>query len=134
MKKIILGLLLLSLSLFAEMTNVVVTPEFVNSTKMKIIDIRTPEEWRETGIVKGAYTLTFFNKNGDYDIYSFLNSLNKIVKKDERFALVCRTGSRTKMVSNFLGNKLNYHVVNLKGGLMKLLQDGYKTQPYTPKK
>ena len=134
MKKIILGLLLLSLSLFAEVTDVVVTPEFVNSTKMKIIDIRTPEEWRETGIVKGAYTLTFFNKNGDYDIYSFLNSLNKIVKKDEKFALICRTGSRTKMVSNFLGNKLNYHVVNLKGGLMKLLQDGYKTQPYTPKK
>ena len=134
MKKIILGLLLLSLSLFAEVTDVVVTPEFVNSTKMKIIDIRTPEEWRETGIVKGAYTLTFFNKNGDYDIYSFLNSLNKIVKKDEKFALICRTGSRTKMVSNFLGNKLNYHVVNLKGGLMKLLQEGYKTQPYILKR
>jgi len=134
MKKIILGLLLLSLSLFAEVTDVVVTPEFVNSTKMKIIDIRTPEEWRETGIVKDAYTLTFFNKNGDYDIYSFLNSLNKIVKKDEKFALICRTGSRTKMVSNFLGNKLNYHVVNLKGGLMKLLQEGYKTQPYILKR
>jgi len=134
MKKIILGLLLLSLSLFAEVTDIVVTPKFVNSTNMKIIDIRTPEEWRETGIVKGAYTLTFFNKNGDYDIYGFLNSLNKIVKKDEKFALICRTGSRSKMVSNFLGNKLNYHVVNLKGGLMKLLQDGYKTQPYNPKK
>ena len=134
MKKIIVGLLFLSLSLFAEVTDIVVTPEFVNSTKMKIIDIRTPEEWRETGIIKGVYTLTFFNKNGDYDIYSFLNSLNKIVKKDEKFALICRTGSRTKMVSNFLGNKLNYHVVNLKGGLMKLLRDGYKTQPYTPKK
>jgi len=130
MKKIIVGLLFLSLSLFAEVTDIVVTPEFVNSTKMKIIDIRTPEEWRETGIVKGAYTLTFFNKNGDYDIYGFLNLLNKIVKKDEKFALICRTGSRTKMVSNFLGNKLNYHVVNLKGGLMKLLQEGYKTQPY----
>jgi len=134
MKKMVLVFLFLSLSLFAEVTNVVVTPEFVNSTNLKIIDIRTPKEWRETGIVKGAYTLTFFNKNGDYDIYSFLNSLNKIIKKDEKFALICRTGSRTKMVSNFLGNKLNYHVVNLKGGLMKLLQDGYKTQPYTPKK
>jgi len=134
MKKIVFGLLLLSLSLFAEVTDIVVTPEFVNSTKMKIIDIRTLEEWRETGIVKGAYTLTFFNRNGDYDIYSFLNSLNKIVKKDEKFALICRTGSRSKMVSNFLGNKLNYHVVNLKGGLMKLLQDGYKTQPYALKR
>jgi len=134
MKKIVLGLLLLGASLFAEVTNVIVTPQFVNSSNLKIIDIRTKGEWKETGIVKGSYTLTFFNEKGDYDIYSFLKSLNKIVKKDEKFALICRTGSRTGMVSNFLGNKLNYHVVNLKGGLMKLMRDGYKTKPYTPKK
>jgi len=134
MRKIVLGVLLLGSALFAEVTNVIVTPKFVNSTKLKIIDIRTQGEWRETGIVKGSYTLTFFNDKGYYDIDGFLKSLNKIVKKDEKFALICRTGSRTGMVSNFLGNKLNYHVVNLKGGLMKLMREGYKTQPYTPKK
>ena len=134
MKKIVLGVLLLGSALFAEVTNVIVTPKFVNSTKLKIIDIRTQGEWRETGIVKGSYTLTFFNDKGYYDIDGFLKSLNKIVKKDEKFALICRTGSRTGMVSNFLGNKLNYHVVNLKGGLMKLMREGYKTKPYTPKK
>ena len=130
MKKIILGLLLLGSSLFAEITNVIVTPEFVNSAKLKIIDIRTKGEWKETGIVKGSYPLTFFNEKGNYDIDGFLKSLNKIVNKDEKFALICRTGSRTGMVSNFLGKKLDYHVINLKGGLMKLLRAGYKTVRY----
>ena len=134
MKKTLLGVLLLGSSLFAEVTNVTVTPEFVNSTKLKIIDIRTQGEWKETGVVKGAYPLTFFNEKGNYDIDGFLNSLNKIVKKDEKFALICRTGSRTGMVSNFLGNKLNYHVVNLKGGMMKLMREGYKPVPYKSKK
>ncbi len=134
MKKIILGLLLLGSSLFAEITNVIVTPEFVNSAKLKIIDIRTKGEWKETGIIKGSYPLTFFNEKGNYDIDGFLKSLNKIVNKDEKFALICRTGSRTGMVSNFLGKKLDYHVINLKGGLMKLIRAGYKTVRYNSKK
>ena len=134
MKKIILGLLLLGSSLFAEITNVIVTPEFVNSAKLKIIDIRTKGEWKETGIIKGSYPLTFFNEKGNYDIDGFLKSLNKIVNKDEKFALICRTGSRTGMVSNFLGKKLDYHVINLKGGLMKLIRAGYKTVSYNSQK
>ncbi len=56
--------------------------------------------------------------------------LNKIVKRDEKFALICRTGSRTTMVSNFLGKKLHYNVVNLKGGIMSLVSRGYKLVPY----
>jgi len=134
MKKIILGLLLLGSSLLAEITNVIVTPEFVNSAKLKIIDIRTKGEWKETGIIKGSYPLTFFNEKGNYDIDGFLKSLNKIVNKDEKFALICRTGSRTGMVSNFLGKKLDYHVINLKGGLMKLIRAGYKTVSYNSQK
>ena len=130
MRKIFTLLFLFSYATFAEVINIEATPEFINSTKMKIIDIRTPHEWRETGVVKGSYTLTFFDERGNYDIERFLNGLNKIVKKDEKFALICRTGSRTGMVSNFLGNKLNYHVVNLRGGILNLIRNGYKTQEY----
>ncbi len=134
MRKIFTLLLLFGYTLFAEVINIEATPEFVNSTKLKIIDIRTPYEWRETGIVKGSYTLTFFDDRGNYDIEGFLNALNKIVKKDEKFALICRTGSRTGMVSNFLGNKLNYRVVNLRGGIVNLLKNGYIAQKYNSKK
>ncbi len=130
MRKIFTLLFLFTYATFAEVINIEATPEFINSTKMKIIDIRTPHEWRETGVVKGSYTLTFFDERGNYDIERFLKALNKIVKKDEKFALICRTGSRTGMVSNFLGNKLNYHVVNLRGGILNLIRNGYKTQEY----
>lgn len=134
MKKILLTLLLLGSTLMAEMRQVVATPKFVNSTDMKIIDIRTPGEWVETGIVKGSYLLTFFDERGNYDIDSFLAQLNMIVDKDKEFALICRTGSRTGMVSHFLGNQLDYKVVNLQGGLMNLFSQGFKTEPYSPAK
>jgi rhodanese-related sulfurtransferase len=131
MKKIFFSFLILLSLLKAEVINVNATPEFLKSNPdIKIIDIRTPSEWRETGIVKGAYTLTFFDERGYYNIEQFLNELNKIVKPDEKFALICRTGSRTTMVSNFLGKRLHYRVINLRGGLMQLIKLGYKTVPY----
>lgn len=129
MKKIIFGLLLLATSLMAELTQVWATPEFADKN-IKIIDIRTPGEWRETGIIKGSYTITFFDEKGNFNVKDFLTQLNNVVKKDEQFALVCRVGSRTGMVSEFLSEKLGYKVINLKGGIMKMIYDGYKTVPY----
>jgi len=132
MKKILFGLLILASSLFAEVTNVDVTPQFIQENNLKVIDVRTRGEWEATGIVPNAYLLTFFDERGNYDIEGFLSKLNKIVDRDETFALICRTGSRTGMISNFLGEKLNYHVVNLRGGMMKLLREGFQPAPYNP--
>lgn len=129
MRKIVFGLLLLATSLFAELQNVWATKDFLKKD-IKIIDIRTPGEWRETGIVKGAYTIMFFDEKGNYDIPKFLKDLNKIVKKDEQFALICRTGSRTGEISKFLSSQLGYNVINLAGGMVKLRHEGHKPVPY----
>jgi len=129
MKKIIITLVLLATSAIAELQQVVATPQFADKN-IKIIDIRTPTEWKETGIVKGSYTIMFFDEKGNFNVESFLNQLNMVVKKDESFALICRVGSRTGMVSEFLSEKLGYKVINLKGGIMKMIYEGYKTVPY----
>jgi len=129
MKKVFLAMMILLSSLSAELTNVWANPSFVNSG-IKIIDIRTPSEWKDTGIIKGSYQIMFFDKKGNFNVEAFLHKLNKVVKKDEKFALICRVGSRTGMVSKFLSQRLNYNVVNLKGGIMKLIGEGYKTTPY----
>ena len=63
---------------------------------------------------------------------SFIADSPKVVKKDEPFALICRVGSRTGMVSEFLSEKLGYKVIDLQGGIMKMIQEGYKTVPYQP--
>lgn len=128
MKKIMLFMLALLGISNADVTNVAVTKAFLNKP-IKIIDIRTPAEWAQTGIVKGAYPIMFFNEKGEAKEDAFLVRLNKIVKKNETFAIICRTGSRTTAIAPFLDQK-DYNVINLQGGMMKLMQDGYKPMPY----
>ena len=129
MGKILFGLLLLATSLFAELKHEWATQGFLTKN-IKIIDIRTPAEWRETGIVNGSYTLMFFDEAGNYDPPKFMKALDKIVKKDEQFALICRVGSRTGMVAEFLSKDMGYKVINLKGGIMKLISEGYRPVRY----
>ena len=118
-------------ALMAELHHVWATPEFTEKN-MKIIDIRTPSEWRETGIVKDSYTIKFFDEKGNFNVATFLKQLDMVVRKDEPFALICRVGSRTRIVAEFLSEKLGYKVTNLKGGIMKMIHEGYKTVPYRP--
>jgi rhodanese-related sulfurtransferase len=129
LKKILLGLLFTASMLMAELQHIWATPDFADK-KIKIIDIRTPSEWKETGIVKDSYTIMFFDEKGNFNVKNFLKQLMMAVKKEEQFALICRVGSRTGMVSEFLSEKLGYKVINLKGGIMKMMHEGYKTVPY----
>jgi len=132
MIKKIAGVLLLSSLIFAKVTNVPATKEFVENTKMKIIDIRTKGEWMQMGIIKDAYLITFFDERYGYDIKEFLEELNRVVDKDEKFAIICNSGSRTKLIANFLGVKNDYNVVNLTGGMVNLLKDGFRPEFYNP--
>jgi rhodanese-related sulfurtransferase len=132
MKRTLFGLLLLGSTLFATVTNIPVTVEFVKENKMKIIDIRTEDEWIQYGVIKDAILITFFDEKNGYDIDAFVAELNGVIEKNEIFAIICNTGSRTKLISNFLGKKLQYNVVNLTGGMAKLLREGYKPEYYAP--
>jgi len=114
----------------AEVTNIDVTAEFIEENKVKIIDIRTENEWEEMGVISGAYLITFFTKNNEFHSESFLKELDSVVEKDERFAIISNTSSRSKLVSNFLGHKHNYKVINLMGGMTKLLKEGYEVKLY----
>jgi len=132
MKKIILSLLMLLNFVFAEITNTPISPS-VLSSGIKIIDIRTKPEWKQTGIIKGSKTITFFDEKGGYDVPKFLKALNSYVKSGEEFALVCRTGHRSRIVSKFLGDN-GYKVVDLLGGVQSLARKNYKFVKYEDSK
>jgi len=123
-------LTLLSISLFAEVKNAYISQQIVNST-LPIVDVRTPPEWRETGLLKGAIPIMFFNEQGKYDINAFLKELNAKVDTTKPFGIICHTGSRTSMIAPWMSQELNYKVVNLQGGIeyaTKALK--MKTYPY----
>ena len=116
MKKIFLALILLTVSLMAELTNEYISQKMIDA-KTPIVDIRTAGEWRESGLLPNAIPITFFDESGNYDVNAFLAELNKKVDTKKTFALICHTGSRTSVLAPFLSEKLNYNVINLKGGM-----------------
>ena len=117
MKKIFLSLLLLSITLFASITNKEATQQFIDSG-IPIVDIRTPGEWKETGLVKGSIPIMLFDEKGNYNLKLFLEQLNSAVDTKKPFAIICRTGSRTVLLANFLSKKMNYDVINIKSGIV----------------
>ena len=117
MKKYLFALFILFASLNASVTNEYPSQKIL-SKHIPIVDIRTTGEWKETGILKGAIPIMFFNEQGGYDIKDFLKELNAKVDTKKPFAIICRTGNRTSMLSGFLSKELHYDVINLQGGMV----------------
>ncbi|MCK4975172.1 MAG: rhodanese-like domain-containing protein [Sulfurimonas sp.] len=105
------------MSVFAAVTNEEASQKLIDSN-IPIVDIRTPGEWKETGLLKKSIPIMLFDEKGNYDLKVFLDQLNKAVDTKKQFAIICRTGSRTKLLAEFLSKKLNYNVINIKSGIM----------------
>jgi len=91
-----------------------------------IVDIRRPEEWKQTGIVEGSQLMTFFDAAGNYDARAWLAELAPIAGKDEPLILICRTGNRTGMISQFLVQQLGFsRVYNVTRGITDWIAKGY---------
>ncbi len=111
-----------------------ITPKELEELKNQgvvLIDIRTPMEWQQTGVVPGSKLLTFFDMYGNYDIDAFMNEFQKLVPtKDTPFVLICRTGSRTSTVGNFLANQMGYtKAMHLAGGIYAWASEGKNFEP-----
>ena len=129
MIKIFLTLLIVSTALFSELTNQYPTQKLVDSN-LPIVDIRTQPEWLETGILKDAIPIMFFNERGEYNIQKFLTELNSKVDTTKQFAVICRTASRTKIVSDFLSKQMKYNVIDLEGGMVYAKKKNLTIVPY----
>jgi len=93
-------------------------------TGIKLIDIRRPEEWQQTGIVDGSIKATAFDGQGRF-LQSFVEMLEKTVEPDEEFAVICRTGNRTANLSNWLATKGGYkNVLNVQDGITSWIKQG----------
>ena len=67
-----------------------------------VVDIRTPEEWSETGTIEGSHLLTFFNANGDHDTGAWLRALETVADTGQPVALICHGGKRSFRVARLL--------------------------------
>jgi rhodanese-related sulfurtransferase len=79
-----------------------------------LIDVRSPQEWRQTGLPQGARTVTIHQR-----ATSFLDGILAAASgdKDKPIALICATGMRSKRAQQFLETQGFTNVVSVDGGL-----------------
>lgn len=91
---------------------------------IKLIDVRHPEEWKETGVIKGSILMESFEKSGKLR-RAFIEELAGTVKKDEPFIMICRTGNRTNLLSEGLSEQFGYtNIHNVTRGIVDWIGQG----------
>lgn len=97
-----------------------------------VIDIRLQSEWEETGIISGSKLLTFFDEKGRHDAAGWLEKVKPIAKANEPVIVICRSGNRTKPVSQFLSQQAGYATVyNVRSGIKGWIGAGGPVVPAT---
>jgi len=79
-----------------------------------IVDIRTPEEWRETGVIPGARRVDFY-RGPNMLLKSVLDMVDG--NRNAPIALVCHSGSRTIQAQKYLQSQGFTQVYNLTEGM-----------------
>jgi rhodanese-related sulfurtransferase len=86
--------------------------EKARAGEITLIDIRTPREWRETGVAEGALTIDMTTKTFVEEILGAVDG-----DKDAPIALICRTGNRTTYTQKALQQMGFSRVYNVKEGM-----------------
>jgi len=84
-----------------------------------LVDIRQPHEWVQTGVLPNALLLPFDNPD------QFLDALQPHLEPGQPVALICRTGNRTARAAQIIAPELSAPVIDVAGGMFRLLHAGY---------
>ncbi|MDB2590935.1 rhodanese-like domain-containing protein [bacterium] len=91
-----------------------------------IVDIRTSDEWNQTGVIPNSILLTFFKKNGTYNFEIWHKELGYVIDTNKPYVLICRSGRRTKIVSEMIDKKIDKLVYNASFGINSWMQSNLK--------
>tara|TARA_E500000178_G_scaffold336159_1_gene373863 strand:+ start:355 stop:813 length:459 start_codon:yes stop_codon:yes gene_type:complete len=82
-----------------------------------LVDIRTPEEWMETGVIESSKLHTFFDKNGRYNFNNWESKLKNFDKLKDSIILICYSGYRSSLVARMLIKNGYTSVFDASGGI-----------------
>ena len=106
--KHITSILFVFLCLFVNISNAEIKNIGNNEIKrlmslgIPLIDVRRQDEWVSTGVIENSYLHTFFDKDGKYDLKSFITKIKNISNSEKGIILFCRTGRRTTAIAKAL--------------------------------
>jgi rhodanese-related sulfurtransferase len=91
---------------------------------MLLVDIRTPAEWKDSGVVEGALLVTYSTPD------AFMAAIRPHLKPGQKLGLICEAGYRSSRAAQQIAPLVEGPVVDIAGGMGRVLDEGY--QPVRP--
>jgi rhodanese-related sulfurtransferase len=91
-----------------------------NSGELLMIDVRSPGEWRQTGVPVSASAITIHDPAG---MTSFIDNVMEAMEavdgnKNARIALICARGNRSRRTQQFLSQRGFTQVLDVSEGML----------------
>ncbi len=85
--------------------------------EVMLIDVRSPQEWRQTGVPRGARRVTIHDPGG---LKGFVDAMAAAVDGDLKkpIALICARGNRSTIAQKVLGEAGFTRVFNIREGFI----------------
>ena len=82
-----------------------------------VVDVRSPQEWRQTGVPAGSLQVTIHRPDG---LVGFLDAMNETLGPDHGrpVALICARGNRSTLASSALAEAGYTQVYNIREGML----------------
>lgn len=89
----------------------------IQAGELTLVDVRTPEEWRASGVVPNAKRIDLQDTNG---MSGFVAKVLAAVNGDKTapVAVLCRTGSRSSYAQRYLQKEGFTNVINIPEGMI----------------
>lgn len=86
--------------------------------RLVLVDIRTPEEWADTGVPQGAIKLDMTGSAFEVRLAAL-----RLENPGKPIALICRTGSRTSILQRKLAGRGWRDLIDVRGGMLGTPKD-----------
>jgi rhodanese-related sulfurtransferase len=124
-KLITLSLIILSVSVFGqnkvENVDAATFKKYIDDKKGVLIDLRTDDELKNKGMIKGAQQIDFLAKDAE-------EKISKLDKK-KTYLIYCAGGGRSGDCAELMEKQGFSHIVNLEKGIEGWKKSGFETVP-----
>ena len=95
----------------------------LSNKNIPIVDVRSSAEWDQTGVIPDSILLTFFDKEGNYDLDEWYKKLLLEVAEDEPLILICRSGNRSRIIAEMMNTKFDNVIYNAQRGIISWIDE-----------
>ena len=95
----------------------------LSKTNIPIVDVRSSSEWDQTGVIPASILLTFFDKEGNYDLDEWYEKLRLEIDEDVPIILICRSGNRSRIIADMMDKEFDNVIYNAKRGITSWIDE-----------